>query len=54
VEAQALLRIPPITIVTAFLVGEEIHYPKAAGRITKWALELMRYVISYASWMEIK
>lgn len=44
----------PITVVTTFPVGEVIHYPKAAGRITKWALELMRYVISYASWMAIK
>jgi hypothetical protein len=44
----------PITVVTSFPLGEIINNQDAAERITKWALELMAYGITYVPHMSIK
>jgi hypothetical protein len=44
----------PVTLVTSFPLGEVTCYPDIFGRITKWALELMGYGISYTLWTAIK
>ena len=38
----------PITVVTFFPLGGNINNRDATGWITKWALELMAYGITYA------
>ena len=38
----------PVTVVTAFPLGEVVHSQDAMGRTTKWALELMDQGIAYA------
>jgi hypothetical protein len=44
----------PITMVTSFPLGEIINNWDTAGRITKWALELMAHGITYVPRMSIK
>jgi hypothetical protein len=44
----------PITVVSSFPLGEIIRNPDAAGRITKWSVELMGETLTYASCKAIK
>jgi hypothetical protein len=44
----------PITVVSSFPLGEIINNQDATGWITKWALELMAYGITYAPQIAIK
>jgi hypothetical protein len=37
----------PVPLVTSFTLAEVIHNLEAIGRIPKWALKLMGYIISY-------
>jgi hypothetical protein len=39
----------PVTVVSSFSLGEIIRNPNAAGRITKWSVELMGETLTYAS-----
>lgn len=43
-----------ISVVTSFPLGEVINNWDAMGRITKWAMELMAYNITYTSQNAIK
>jgi hypothetical protein len=38
----------PVTVVSSFPLGEIIRNPDAAGRITKWSVELMGETLAYA------
>jgi hypothetical protein len=44
----------PVTVVSSFLLGEIIRNPDAAGRITKWSVELMGETLAYALRKAIK
>jgi ribonuclease HI len=44
----------PITVVSLFPLGEIIRNPVAAGRITKWSMELMGETLAYAPRKAIK
>jgi hypothetical protein len=44
----------PVTVVSAFLLGEIIRNPDAAGRIAKWSVELMGEMLAYAPQKAIK
>jgi hypothetical protein len=44
----------PISVVSLFPLGEIIRNPDAAGRITKWSVELMGETLTYASHKAIK
>jgi hypothetical protein len=44
----------PVTVVSSFLLGEIIRNPDAAGRITKWSVELMGKTLTYAPRKAIK
>jgi hypothetical protein len=44
----------PISVVSLFPLGEIIRNPDAAGRITKWSVELMCETLTYASHKAIK
>jgi hypothetical protein len=44
----------PVTVVSAFLLGEIIRNPDAAGRIAKWSVELMGETLAYAPRKAIK
>jgi ribonuclease HI len=44
----------PVTIVSSFPLGEIIRNPDAAGRITKWSMELMGETLAYAPRKAIK
>jgi hypothetical protein len=44
----------PVTVVSSFLLGEIIRNPDAAGRITKWSVELMGETLTYAPRKAIK
>ena len=44
----------PIIVVTTFPLGENINNRDATRWITKWALELMAYGITYAPRTAIK
>jgi hypothetical protein len=44
----------PVTVVSLFLLGEIIRNPDAAGRITKWSVELMDETLAYALRKAIK
>jgi hypothetical protein len=44
----------PITVVSSFPLGEIIRNPDAAGRISKWSVELMGETLAYASRKAIK
>jgi hypothetical protein len=41
-------------VVSSFPLGEIIHNPDAAGRITKWSVELMGEMLAYAPQKAIK
>jgi hypothetical protein len=43
-----------VTVVSSFPLGEIIHNPDAAGRITKWSVELMGEMLAYAPQKAIK
>jgi hypothetical protein len=43
-----------VTVVSLFLLGEIIRNPDAAGRITKWSVELMDETLAYALRKAIK
>ena len=43
-----------VTIVTSYLLGDIIRNRDAAGRISKWALELMGHDIRYTPHTAIK
>jgi hypothetical protein len=38
----------PVTVVSSFPLGEIIRNPDAAGRVTKWSVELMGETLAYA------
>jgi hypothetical protein len=44
----------PVTVVSSFPLGEIICNPDAAGRITKWSVELMGETLAYAPRKAIK
>jgi hypothetical protein len=44
----------PVTVVSSFPLGEIIRNPDAAGRITKWLVELMGETLAYAPRKAIK
>jgi hypothetical protein len=44
----------PVTVVSSFPLGEIIRNPDAAGRITKWSVELMGEMLAYAPRKVIK
>jgi hypothetical protein len=44
----------PVTVVSSFPLGEIIRNPDAAGRITKWSVELMGETLAYAPRKAIK
>jgi hypothetical protein len=44
----------PVTIISSFPLGEIIRNPEAAGRITKWSVELMGKTLAYAPRKAIK
>jgi ribonuclease HI len=44
----------PVTVVSSFPLGEIIHNPDAAGRISKWSVELMGETLTYAPCKAIK
>jgi hypothetical protein len=44
----------PVTVVSSFPLGEIIRNPDAAGRITKWSMELMGETLAYAPRKAIK
>jgi hypothetical protein len=44
----------PVTVVSAFPLGEIIRNPDAAGRIAKWYVELMGETLAYAPRKAIK
>jgi hypothetical protein len=44
----------PVTVVSSFPLGEIIRNPDAAGRITKWSMELMGETLTYALHKSIK
>jgi ribonuclease HI len=44
----------PVTVVSSFLLEEIIQNPDAAGRITKWSVELMGETLAYAPRKAIK
>jgi hypothetical protein len=44
----------PVTVVSLFPLGEIIRNPYAAGRITKWSVELMGETLTYAPGKAIK
>jgi hypothetical protein len=44
----------PVTVVSSFPLGEIIHNPDVAGRITKWSMELMGETLAYAPRKAIK
>jgi hypothetical protein len=37
----------PVTVVSSFLFGEITRNPDAAGKITKWSVELMGETLAY-------
>ena len=43
-----------VTVVTSYLLGDIIRNHDAAGRISKWALELMGHDIRYSPHTAIK
>jgi hypothetical protein len=43
-----------VTVVSLFSLGEIIRNPDAAGRITKWFVELMGKTLTYAPRKAIK
>jgi hypothetical protein len=43
-----------VTVVSSFPLGEIIRNPDAAGRITKWSVELMGETLAYTPWKAIK
>jgi hypothetical protein len=44
----------PVIVVSSFLLGEVIQNREAAGRIAKWAVELMGDGLAYAPQKVIK
>jgi hypothetical protein len=44
----------PVMVVSSFPLGEVIHNPNAAGRITKWSVKLMGETLAYAPRKVIK
>jgi hypothetical protein len=44
----------PVTVVSSFPLGEIIHNPDAAGRITNWSVELMGETLTYVPRKVIK
>jgi hypothetical protein len=44
----------PVTVVSSFLLGEIIRNPDAAGKISKWSVELMGETVAYAPHKAIK
>jgi hypothetical protein len=44
----------PVTMVSSFPLGEIIRNPDAAGRITKWSVEIMGETLTYVSRKAIK
>jgi hypothetical protein len=44
----------PVTVVSSFSLEEIIHNPDAAGRITKWSIELMGETLTYTPRKAIK
>jgi hypothetical protein len=44
----------PVTVVSSFPLGEIIRNPDAAGRITKWSVELMGETLAYTPHKAIK
>jgi ribonuclease HI len=44
----------PVTVVSSFTLGEIIRNPNAAGRITKWSMELMGEMLTYVPRKAIK
>jgi hypothetical protein len=44
----------PVTVVSSFPLGEIIHNPDAAGRISKWSVELMGETLAYVPCKAIK
>ena len=43
-----------VLVVTSYLLGDIVHNRDAAGRISKWALELIGHVIRYIPYTTIK
>src|SRR6266508_5658951 len=44
----------PISVVTSFPIGEILHNRDATGRITKWAVELGSFELTFQPWTAIK
>src|SRR5438128_427066 len=44
----------PISVVTSFPIGDILHNRDATGRITKWAMELESFELSFQPWIAIK
>ena len=44
----------PILVVTSFPIGDILHNRDATGRITKWAVELGSFELSFQPRMAIK
>src|SRR5436189_1707865 len=44
----------PISVVTSFPIGDILHNRYATGRITKWAVKLGSFELSFQPWTAIK